>query len=49
MKPWRDVPFEQIAADWLRLMGGGRSQRAFSRRLVTRTNIALVGSVLSKF
>jgi DNA-binding phage protein len=32
--------FEQIAADWLRFMRGKRSQRAFSRRLGYRSNIA---------
>src|SRR5690349_16332917 len=31
---------EQLAAEWLRAMRGKRSQRAFSRRLGYRTNIA---------
>lgn len=35
-----DMDYEKLAADWLRSIRGKRSQRAFSRRLGYRSNIA---------
>lgn len=35
-----ELPFEQLAAEWLRHLRGKRSQVAFSRRLGYRSNIA---------